>query len=533
MRIFNKDFNAVNYKKEKNNLNSNEMILSMEPFYTIQGEGKYSGQASFFIRTAYCTLRCSFCSISSTKISTTNGMKSIKDIEVGDQVLSYDELNKKIIPDTVIRLQSRLVNPDDLLCLTINEDSTTKKIIVTKDHRFYIKDKWVEAQDTQINDEIYTLDYNSWKMLNNNPMFDKLIISKQLNTKSSRTYNIKRNEEQKIKYSKSKIGEKNPRYIGKTRNDFDIKKVDKNYQQTRLSALERDSYTCQDCGSKERLEVHHIVPFRDTMDNSLNNLKTLCKSCHVKADNEIIYKQRAEKMFHNGKKIISIDKLNIKQIARLSENKTKDGQIKVYSLTTENNHNYFTQTVLSHNCDAYEWDQFKIKTSFEDIHSKMLEQNKECKLIILTGGEPSLQCSKEFIDFFKNKGYQINIETSGSYYNESLKDIDYVCCSPKKLSDQQGFNPNTKDKYILNREIIPLVDEFKFIIEEKTNVSALLDIVNSIKEQNNKCIFYLSPMDLYSEDKNKENIKKLVNLILEYPNTFKSSLQTHKILNVL
>lgn len=394
MRIFNKDFNAVNYKKEKNNLNSNEMILSMEPFYTIQGEGKYSGQASFFIRTAYCTLRCSFCSISSTKISTTNGMKSIKDIEVGDQVLSYDELNKKIIPDTVIRLQSRLVNPDDLLCLTINEDSTTKKIVVTKDHRFYIKDKWVEAQDTQINDEIYTLDSKS-------------------------------------------------------------------------------------------------------------------------------------------KKIISIDKLNIKQIARLSENKTKDGQIKVYSLTTENNHNYFTQTVLSHNCDAYEWDQFKIKTSFEDIHSKMLEQNKECKLIILTGGEPSLQCSKEFIDFFKNKGYQINIETSGSYYNESLKDIDYVCCSPKKLSDQQGFNPNTKDKYILNREIIPLVDEFKFIIEEKTNVSALLDIVNSIKEQNNKCIFYLSPMDLYSEDKNKENIKKLVNLILEYPNTFKSSLQTHKILNVL
>lgn len=48
---------------------------------------------------------------------------------------------------------------------------------------------------------------------------------------------------------------------------------------------ERDNYTCQRCkklmrNSKQAFHVHHIVPFLVSFDNSLNNLITLCKSCH-------------------------------------------------------------------------------------------------------------------------------------------------------------------------------------------------------------------------------------------------------------
>lgn len=40
---------------------------------------------------------------------------------------------------------------------------------------------------------------------------------------------------------------------------------------------------CQACGTKRRLQVHHIVPFSVDASKELdeNNLITLCKSCHL------------------------------------------------------------------------------------------------------------------------------------------------------------------------------------------------------------------------------------------------------------
>lgn len=51
-------------------------------------------------------------------------------------------------------------------------------------------------------------------------------------------------------------------------------------------ALKRDNYTCQKCGSKENLELHHIKKRRlfggdyNAADNA-NNLITYCHTCHL------------------------------------------------------------------------------------------------------------------------------------------------------------------------------------------------------------------------------------------------------------
>lgn len=34
------------------------------------------------------------------------------------------------------------------------------------------------------------------------------------------------------------------------------------WNRIREKVLERDNYTCQDCGKKEKLEVHHILPIK-------------------------------------------------------------------------------------------------------------------------------------------------------------------------------------------------------------------------------------------------------------------------------
>jgi 5-methylcytosine-specific restriction endonuclease McrA len=44
--------------------------------------------------------------------------------------------------------------------------------------------------------------------------------------------------------------------------------------------LERDSWRCQDCGSLENLQIHHLI-FRSRLgDDTMTNLTTLCASCH-------------------------------------------------------------------------------------------------------------------------------------------------------------------------------------------------------------------------------------------------------------
>jgi DEAD/DEAH box helicase domain-containing protein len=72
-----------------------------------------------------------------------------------------------------------------------------------------------------------------------------------------------------------------------------------NWQQQRHQALTRDGYRCRTCGSEAKtgqgLHIHHIRPFRDygyipdrndayIQANDLDNLVTLCASCHRRAE---------------------------------------------------------------------------------------------------------------------------------------------------------------------------------------------------------------------------------------------------------
>lgn len=68
----------------------------------------------------------------------------------------------------------------------------------------------------------------------------------------------------------------------------------------RKKALKRDNYTCRHCGKafKFYLDVHHIIPLREfgyipgqndkyKQANALDNLLTLCRSCHRRAESSV------------------------------------------------------------------------------------------------------------------------------------------------------------------------------------------------------------------------------------------------------
>lgn len=64
------------------------------------------------------------------------------------------------------------------------------------------------------------------------------------------------------------------------------------YRRQASRARRRDNYTCRSCGHQfqkgsRSLDVHHKVPIRLGGSDHLNNLVSLCRSCHSKADYEI------------------------------------------------------------------------------------------------------------------------------------------------------------------------------------------------------------------------------------------------------
>lgn len=57
------------------------------------------------------------------------------------------------------------------------------------------------------------------------------------------------------------------------------------YRQWRKEVLKRDQHTCQNCGNKNNLHVHHLLKYSECEDLrvDIDNGVTLCKKCHYEA----------------------------------------------------------------------------------------------------------------------------------------------------------------------------------------------------------------------------------------------------------
>jgi len=94
-------------------------------------------------------------------------------------------------------------------------------------------------------------------------------------------------------YRSKQVGEDNHQWKG---GYTDVDRGE-NWRLIRREALKRDDYSCQNCGVKHSetenwLTVHHIKPFRlfekEEEANRMDNLITLCPTCHGKVEQEVI-----------------------------------------------------------------------------------------------------------------------------------------------------------------------------------------------------------------------------------------------------
>lgn len=130
------------------------------------------------------------------------------------------------------------------------------------------------------------------------------------------------------------------------------------------------------------------------------------------------------------------------------------------------------------------------------------------RLVVLTGGEPSLFIDAEFVEKLHGIGKYVAIETNGTH--EIPNNVDWITCSPKS-----DFCDNAK-------VILKKCNEVKTVYRFQD-----VNWCFGISAEH----YYLQPCDTGDKTLNTEITESVVKLCIEEPR-WKISLQTHKILNV-
>lgn len=131
------------------------------------------------------------------------------------------------------------------------------------------------------------------------------------------------------------------------------------------------------------------------------------------------------------------------------------------------------------------------------------------RLVVITGGEPTLQLDEELCELIKKEGKIIAIETNGT--RPIPAGVDTITLSPK-------FEFCRGAQVVLKR-----VDELKVVFNGKNHMKRYDEIRCSRR--------YLQPCDTGDPDKNKVIIQQAVEYIKKHTQ-WTLSLQTQKIINV-
>lgn len=142
---------------------------------------------------------------------------------------------------------------------------------------------------------------------------------------------------------------------------------------------------------------------------------------------------------------------------------------------------------------------------------EIIDQIKDypCQTLIITGGEPLMYDLTGLTTTLKEKGYQLNIETSGSYPVTGV--WDWVCFSPKKFKAP-------------HESIYEHADELKAIVFNKSDFAFAEEHAAQVK---NSCRLFLQP----EWSKAEKMTPQIINYAKEH-SRWNISLQTHKYLNI-
>lgn len=135
---------------------------------------------------------------------------------------------------------------------------------------------------------------------------------------------------------------------------------------------------------------------------------------------------------------------------------------------------------------------------------------------VITGGEPGLQLTREFVDRLRHEGYFVQVETNGTL--PIPPNVDWVTCSPKTL------------------DIVPeRVDEIKLLFHDDGHDEERVRLYEPIEARHRSLQPCDHSMTVHDDDecrlRNAATLASCIAFVKAHP-TWSLSLQTHKILGI-
>lgn len=99
-------------------------------------------------------------------------------------------------------------------------------------------------------------------------------------------------------HTKQKYCSKSCAYADKQKIDIDQKRRSAAYRKWRQQVIKRDDYTCQQCGSTQKLQAHHVKSWEDfpELRYDIDNGLTLCSDCHSRIHGAKIIRTNTQKI---------------------------------------------------------------------------------------------------------------------------------------------------------------------------------------------------------------------------------------------
>lgn len=138
------------------------------------------------------------------------------------------------------------------------------------------------------------------------------------------------------------------------------------------------------------------------------------------------------------------------------------------------------------------------------------------RFVVLTGGEPALQVTEDFVDLLHEAGFEVAIETNGTL--PLPMNIDWVTVSPKKTP---------LPSFSWEEVICHKPDEIKVIFDGTTVPEDFLPPGLNTNDSRSS-LLYLQPCDVGDPLRNREIIEACVEYVKSHPQ-WRLSLQTHKL----
>jgi len=373
--------------------------------YTYNLEGRLAGT---MLTATGCPEQCTFCFEENTKIVTENGTKKIKDIQINDKVLTFNNKNKKVELGKVKKCFKRKTNK-----YLIIKTKDFKTIKVTDKHPFYINGKWIKAKNLKVGDILHNITHSE-RMKILNPQFRKDVRKKTTKSLLDNTNFIpylstlegrkKISDYMKVKAKNDNVMKRKEivmkanskeNYENRRKNGFGIVKNKKNNIEKYLdNFIKKEFKGCfKFIGDKSKLICNHIPAFIHKKEKKIIELHGCywhsCKKCKLKNNrnkdinirdkklynkirnegweilvlwehdlkNNIALKQKIFNFITNGSEIVSINQMNEK--------------INVYNFECDNN-TYFAEGILVHNCEdamtAVRWSPLeKLTQEMDDL----------------------------------------------------------------------------------------------------------------------------------------------------------------------